>query len=618
MKKQSVRNIMTWIVLIAVTTLASGLISKSTNKNEELTLSDFLNFVENGKVKLVEIKGLEATGRLQTGDRFHTRLTYYPDLIDELRNNGVSIKVLPQSSTVGLLISGLLNWLPMLVLLFVWIILMKGAKGGGVMSFAKSKAKLMTDIKGKVTFKDVAGIDEAMEELSEIVDFLKDTRKYSKIGAKIPKGCLLIGAPGTGKTLLAKAIAGEAHVPFFLISGSDFVEMFIGVGASRVRDMFEQAKKKSPCILFIDEIDAVGRHRGVGVGGGNDEREQTLNQLLVEMDGFEDNQGVIVVAATNRPDILDGALTRPGRFDRQITISAPDMRGRKAILDIHIKKVAAAPDIDTAKIAKLTPGFTGADLANIVNESALLTTRSNKKHVTMKEIEEAKDKVIMGMIRKNMIMSKDEKALTAYHEAGHAIVALNCPNTDPIHKATIVPRGKTLGLVMRLPEDDRFSVSYRKLIEDMAVAMGGRVAEIMIFGKDKVTTGASSDIKQATDIAFKMVTKWGLSDKVGAVYHKLESERVSSSDSAISSQWALELIDQEIQSLIKDAEDKAIEILKEKSQDLEKLAQALLKYELLTGEEIKDLLNGKEPDRESIIIDIDSNNLVPEFGGKKE
>jgi cell division protease FtsH len=475
---------------------------------------------------------------------------------------------------------------------------MQGGKGGGAMGFGKSKAKMLNEEKhGKVTFDDVAGIEEAKTELEEIVEFLKDPQKFSRLGGKIPKGALLVGQPGTGKTLVARAVAGEAGVPFFTISGSDFVEMFVGVGASRVRDMFEQGKKNAPCIIFIDEIDAVGRHRGAGHGGGNDEREQTLNQLLVEMDGFESNEGVIILAATNRPDVLDPALLRPGRFDRQVVVPLPDIAGREKILEVHMKKVPLASNVEAAVIARGTPGFSGADLANLVNEGALLAARRGKRVVGMEELEDAKDKVLMGAERKSMVMSEDEKKLTAYHEAGHALCAIHEPASDPVHKATIVPRGRALGLVMRLPEADRLSMSREKLHADLSVAMGGRVAEELIFGRDKVTTGASSDISSATDMARRMVTEWGLSDKLGPLRYATDQEEVFLGSSQASTKTMSDdtaaIVDSEIRRIVDKGYQRATQILTDNLDDLHKLAKALIEYELLSGSEIKDILAGR-------------------------
>ncbi len=484
----------------------------------------------------------------------------------------------------------------MKLLIGVWIYFMRGMGGDGkAMGFGKSRAKLLTEKNVKVTFKDVAGIEEAKEELSEIVDFLKTPKKFQDVGGKIPKGCLLIGPPGTGKTLLARAIAGEAGVPFFTISGSDFVEMFVGVGASRVRDMFEQGKKSAPCIIFIDEIDAVGRNRGIGLGGGNDEREQTLNQLLVEMDGFEANEAVIIIAATNRPDVLDPALLRPGRFDRQIVVSVPDLAGREEVLKVHAQKVKLGPDVDLKIVARGTPGFSGADLANLVNEAALLAARRNKRIITSSEFEEARDKVMMGSERKSLKMSEEEKKLTAYHEGGHALVGFYLPDSDPIHKATIIPRGRALGMVMRLPERDRFSVTFAKMKADLAVAMGGRVAEEMIFGHEKVTSGASSDIMQASKMARAMVSEWGLSDKIGPVYHAETTDQYLGANSrtkANSSETA-NLIDNEVKKFIEEAFVKAKSLLEKHLDQLHSLAAALLEYETLTGDEIKSLIEGK-------------------------
>jgi cell division protease FtsH len=590
------KNLIIWaIVLIALFALSAYLDGTNNSKNN-INFSDFINKVENSEVTEVKIKGNDLNGVLKDGSTFYTYLPYYPNLIEKLYAKGVAINSLPLISKSEKITSGLLGWLPFLIMIGLWIFFAKGASGkggGGAFGFGKSRAKLLQENKNKITFQDVAGIDEAKQELSEIVDFLKSPKKYLEVGAKIPRGCLLIGSPGTGKTLLARAIAGEAGVPFFSISGSDFVEMFVCVGASRVRDMFEQAKKSAPCIVFIDEIDAVGRHRGSGYGGGNDEREQTLNQMLVEMDGFSDNEGVVVIAATNRPDVLDKALLRPGRFDRQITVPNPDILGREQILVVHMKKINAASDINVKIIARGTPGFAGADLANLVNEGAIMAARSNQKMVTMKNLEDAKDKILMGTERKSIIMQKSEKELTAYHEAGHAITAINSPNSDPIHKATIIPRGRALGLVMRLPENDCFSVTRAKLQDDLVVAMGGRVSEEIIFGYDKITTGASSDISQATYMAKNMVTKWGLSDKLGTVdLSEDDSNKMFSNKSY--SEATSQMIDQEVRRIIEEAYNKAKDILLAKNSDLHLLAKALLEYETLTGEQIKILLAGGE------------------------
>ena len=501
---------------------------KINSNRDKIPFSKFLDEVESGRVVEVEIQGNNIKGILADGNRFNTYSPNFPGLVEKLSSKNVSIVASPLEDKMPSLLGILLSWFPMLLLIGVWIFFMRQMQGGkgGAMGFGRSKAKLLTEAQGKVTFNDVAGIEEAKEEVEEIVEFLKDPKKFSRLGGKIPKGALLIGPPGTGKTLLAKAIAGEANVPFFSISGSDFVEMFVGVGASRVRDMFEQGKKHSPCIIFIDEIDAVGRSRGAGLGGGNDEREQTLNQLLVEMDGFDTNEGIILIAATNRPDVLDPALLRPGRFDRQVVVGNPDIVGRESILKVHVKKINAGPDVKLRTIARGTPGFSGADLANLINESALLAARKNKRVVTMSDIEEAKDKVMMGAERRSMVMTEDEKKLTAYHEGGHAIVALNEKASDPIHKATIIRRGRALGMVMRLPEKDQLSMSREKMHSDIAVAMGGRIAEEIIFGHDKVTSGASSDIDMVTKMAKNMVTRWGMSKELGPIAFGENEEEV--------------------------------------------------------------------------------------------
>ncbi len=566
-----------------------------------ISYSEFMTDAQAGRVSNVTIKGPELYGVFaSSGENFKVMVPPNENVVTRLEGTSVQIaadKVDPEQMSIA---SILISLLPAFLIVGVWIFFMRqmqGGKGGGAMGFGKSRAKMLTEKHGRVTFEDVAGIEEAKQELEEVVEFLKDPQKFSRLGGKIPKGALLVGQPGTGKTLIARAVAGEANVPFFTISGSDFVEMFVGVGASRVRDMFEQGKKNAPCIIFIDENDAVGRHRGAGLGGGNDEREQTLNQLLVEMDGFESNEGVIILAATNRPDVLDPALLRPGRFDRQVVVPLPDIKGREKILEVHMKKVPLANNVEALVIARGTPGFSGADLANLVNEAALLAARRGKRVVGMEELEDAKDKVMMGAERKSMVMSDDEKKLTAYHEAGHALVAMHEPASDPVHKATIVPRGRALGLVMRLPENDRLSMSLEKLEADLSVAMGGRVAEEIIFGHDKVTTGASSDISQATSIARKMVTEWGFSEKLGTIRYAQDQEEVflghSVSQTKMMSDETASLVDAEVRRIVEQGYNKAKQILTDNLDDLHKVAKGLLEYELLSGDEIKDILAGK-------------------------
>ena len=596
----NMKNIAMWAIIVFLTI---GLYNMFKNPQSNIKggnkviFSEFLTSVDNGEVLKVEIQGNNIKGVYSNGNNFTTYSPNYPNLIEKLSDKGVSISAAPLDEKMPSLFGVLLSWFPMLLLIAVWIFFMRQMQGGkgGAMGFGRSKAKMMNELKGKVTFNDVAGIEEAKEEVEEIVEFLKDPKKFSRLGGKIPRGALLVGPPGTGKTLLARAIAGEAGVPFFTISGSDFVEMFVGVGASRVRDMFEQGKKNSPCIIFIDEIDAVGRSRGAGLGGGNDEREQTLNQLLVEMDGFDTNEGVIIIAATNRPDVLDPALLRPGRFDRQVVVSLPDIIGREKILKVHSKKISMTPDINLRTIARGTPGFSGADLANLVNEAALLAARKNKRIVTFAEFEEAKDKVMMGAERRSMVMTEDEKKLTAYHEAGHAIVTINEKAAYPIHKATIIPRGRALGMVMQLPEKDEVSQTREQLHAQMAIAMGGRVAEELIFGDEKVTTGAVSDIEQATKRARAMVMRAGLSKELGPVAYGENEEEVFLGRSVARQQNMSEetakKVDAEIKKFVQQGYDRARKVLTEKIDDLHKIAKALLTYETLTGNEIEDILN---------------------------
>ena len=601
------KNFAVWVLgallLIALFNLFQGPAPKD-GASPEISYSRFLSDVTAGSVSEVVIQGEKVSGTYTNGTKFATIAPQDPQLVETLKANNVSIAAKPSEDNSPSLLGILVSWFPMLLLIAVWIFFMRQMQGGGgkAMGFGKSKAKLLTERHGRVMFDDVAGIDEAKDDLTEIVDFLRDPAKFQRLGGRIPKGVLLVGPPGTGKTLLARAIAGEANVPFFTISGSDFVEMFVGVGASRVRDMFEQAKKNAPCIIFIDEIDAVGRHRGAGLGGGNDEREQTLNQLLVEMDGFEPNEGIILIAATNRPDVLDPALLRPGRFDRQVVVPNPDVVGREKILKVHMKKVPLAPDVDARTIARGTPGFSGADLANLVNEAALMAARRGKRLVTMAEFEDAKDKVMMGAERRSMVMSEEEKRLTAYHEGGHALVALHMPASDPIHKATIIPRGRALGMVMRLPERDQVSVTRAKLKADLAVAMGGRLAEEIIFGHEKVTSGASSDISMATKMAKAMVTRWGMSDKLGPLAYAENEEEVFLGHSVARQQNMSEetqrVIDAEVRRIVDEGYETARKVLTDHIDDLHTIAKGLLEYETLSGEEIQNLLKGEPPVRD--------------------
>jgi cell division protease FtsH len=625
------RNIALWVVVALFLVVLFNVFQPSNTSNDatEVAYSSFLADVTNGSVQDVTISGHDVTGTTKDGKAFETYTPDDPTLVSKLIAAGVHVDAKPQGDNMNPLLKILISWAPMLLLIGVWVFFMRQMQSGGgrAMGFGKSRARLLTEKQGRVTFEDVAGIDEAKGELQEIVEFLRDPQKFQRLGGKIPKGCLLVGPPGTGKTLLARAIAGEANVPFFTISGSDFVEMFVGVGASRVRDMFEQGKKNAPCIIFIDEIDAVGRHRGAGLGGGNDEREQTLNQMLVEMDGFESNEGVILIAATNRPDVLDPALLRPGRFDRQVVVPNPDVMGREKILKVHMRKVPLASDVDPKTIARGTPGFSGADLANLVNEAALLAARIGKRVVAMAEFEHAKDKVMMGAERRSLVMSDDEKKMTAYHEGGHAICSITLPECDPVHKATIIPRGRALGMVMSLPEGDRYSTSKVKLLQQLIMAMGGRAAEEIIFGADRVSNGASGDIKMATDQTRRMVTEWGMSEKLGMISYGDNGQELFLGHSVtqhknVSEATARE-IDNEIKSIIDHAYSEARRILTERLADLHALAKGLLEYETLSGDEIRMVINGEKIIRK--IVDdpmpdqrrasVPTSSPKPEIGG---
>ncbi len=621
------RNFAIWVIigllLIALFNMFQGPVPRG--NPDDINYSEFLAKVNDGGIRDVTISGRRITGHFSNDSAFQTYAPDDPKLVERLAAKNVNIKAKPMEDEGHTLFSILISWFPMLLLIAVWVFFMRQMQSGSgrAMGFGKSKAKLLTEHSGRVTFEDVAGVDEAKEELEEVVDFLRDPGRYQRLGGKIPRGLLLVGSPGTGKTLIAKAVAGEANVPFFTISGSDFVEMFVGVGASRVRDMFEQAKKNAPCIIFIDEIDAVGRHRGAGLGGGNDEREQTLNQLLVEMDGFEPNESIIIIAATNRPDVLDPALLRPGRFDRQVVVPLPDIIGREKILKVHIRKVPVAPDVELRTIARGTPGFSGADLANLVNEAALLAARRSKRMVTHQEFEDAKDKVMMGAERRSMVMSDEEKKLTAYHEGGHALVAIHMTASDPVHKATIIPRGRALGMVMRLPERDQLSMTREKMKADMAVAMGGRVAEEIIFGYDKVTSGASSDIKMATNLAKAMATQYGMSDKLGPLAYGDNEEEVFLGHSVARSQnmsdETQKVVDEEIHKFVDEGYDKAREILEKHLDQLHIVGKGLLEYETLSGKEINELLKGNPPIRDYGDDGGNNESAVPSAGepGKK-
>jgi cell division protease FtsH len=600
------RNLAIWVIIALLLVALFNLFQNPAKgrRGADMPYSEFLDSVKAKTVKEVTIKGSRIDGVLENNTRFRTYAPKDDNLVTRLRTSAVKINVEPTEKEVPSIFGVILSWFPMLLLIAVWIFFMRQMQSGSgrAMGFGKSKAKLLTERHGRVTFEDVAGVDEAKSDLQEIVEFLRDPQKFQRLGGRIPRGALLVGPPGTGKTLLARAIAGEANVPFFTISGSDFVEMFVGVGASRVRDMFEQAKKNAPCIIFIDEIDAVGRHRGAGLGGGNDEREQTLNQLLVEMDGFEANEGIILVAATNRPDVLDPALLRPGRFDRQIVVPNPDVAGREKILRVHMRKVPLAPDVDPKVLARGTPGFSGADLANLVNEAALLAARRNKRLVTQLEFEDAKDKVMMGAERKSMAMTEEEKLATAYHEAGHAIVNVLVEGNDPLHKVTIIPRGRALGVTMSLPERDKLSYSKKWCEARLAMTFGGRVAEQIIYGREHLNTGAASDISQATGMARRMVTEWGMSDKLGPLLYNENQQEVflghSIAQQQNMSEETAKMIDDEIRRIVIEGEQKAWEVLGANKDKLELVAQALMEYETISGEECMAVMRGEKIVRE--------------------
>ena len=596
------KNLILWVIIAIVLMSVFNNFTGQKPRPNMLAYSDFIDQVNSGSIQSVTINGREIDGALTSGAAFSTYSPGDDGLVSDLLKNKVEIVASPPEKP-SILMQILINWFPLFILIGLWIFFMRQMQGGGAgrgaMSFGKSKARLLSEDQIKVTFADVAGVEEAKDEVSEMVEFLRDPSKFQKLGGKIPRGVLMVGSPGTGKTLLAKAIAGEAKVPFFTISGSDFVEMFVGVGASRVRDMFEQAKKHAPCIIFIDEIDAVGRHRGAGLGGGHDEREQTLNQLLVEMDGFEGNEGVIVIAATNRPDVLDPALLRPGRFDRQVVVPLPDVRGREQILKVHLRKVAFSDNVKPSLIARGTPGFSGADLANLVNEAALFAARANKRQVEMLDMEKAKDKIMMGAERRSMVMSEEDKRLTAFHEAGHAIVGRLVPSHDPVYKVSIIPRGRALGVTMFLPEEDRYSASKERLQSQISSLFGGRIAEELIFGKERVTTGAQNDIKRATDIARGMVTQWGLSDKLGPLTYGEEEEEVFLGRSVTQhknvSDETAHTIDEEIRVFIESNYERAEKILTERMDTLHMMADALMKYETIDSSQIDDIMAGKTP-----------------------